>query len=147
MNSLQWAVKRASPNVVAYLLTRQSLDLQKFMEQHTTLPPPLCLAAIAGNPYMIVLLLHCGADITATTFQGQSVLHLLAKSGCPPAEIDLAHILIQKGAKVDAKDNGGLTPFDWAVIFQNFVLATTLLKHGAIAISLDSQVCFYTFLT
>ena len=43
---------------------------------------------------------------------------------------EIAELLIAKGANVNAKNNIGKTPLDWAINFKRTEIADLLRKHG-----------------
>lgn len=55
-------------------------------------------------------LLEAGCDVHAT-YAGASALHYAARAGF----LQVARLLIERGAQVDGVDNTGLRPIDWAV--------------------------------
>ncbi|MDP6679999.1 MAG: ankyrin repeat domain-containing protein, partial [Verrucomicrobiota bacterium] len=43
---------------------------------------------------------------------------------------EIAELLIAEGADVNAKDNRGVTPLDWAILLKKTATADLLRKHG-----------------
>jgi ankyrin repeat protein len=58
---------------------------------------------------------------------GWTPLHFAAKYG----HETIADLLIERGAVIEAKDNGGWTPLHFAIIFGHEDLASKLLHNGA----------------
>ena len=63
---------------------------------------------------------------------GFSLLHAAVKAN----QIEIALLLLERGAEVDAKTNGGTTPLHVAVDFNNVEMISILAKHGA---NIDAQ--------
>jgi len=61
-----------------------------------------------GTEYIHLILKH-GADVTMANADGITPLHLAALNG----DSELITLLLEKGAKPDAKDSLGKTPLDW----------------------------------
>jgi ankyrin repeat protein len=59
----------------------------------------------------VALLLETGVDVNATTTDGTSALHLAAQSGMDSVVL----LLVEHGAKLDAKDKRGRLPVDVAM--------------------------------
>ena len=71
--------------------------------------PPLVYACRGDNgehPNAVLGLLGLGADIDVRNYKGKTALHCAAKAGF----LTVIHLLIEKGATVDAPDNNGETP-------------------------------------
>jgi ankyrin repeat protein len=76
--------------------------------------PPLVYACRGDNgehPEDIQRLLKLGADIDIRNYKGKTGLHCAAKAGF----LKVIHLLIEKGATVDATDNDGETPLFEAI--------------------------------
>ena len=85
----------------------RSEDLRRLDKRHRL---PLLIAAEAGQPGTVKLLLRQGHDVNMTTPDGVSALHLAAKGG----HILVVDLLIEMGARVDAADARGATPLHYA---------------------------------
>lgn len=56
------------------------------------------------------LLLEAGVDVNKTRATGETALHIAAQSG----NVVMIQMLVDRGAKLDARTNDGLTPLDYA---------------------------------
>jgi ankyrin repeat protein len=73
-----------------------------------------------------VLLLAKGANPNLRADAGTTVFHEVAGTG----QIDLAEILLQYGADVNATDNSGKTPHAYALDHKKDAMAAWLKEHG-----------------
>lgn len=129
-SGLQSAVQHTTTNVVAHLLTDNRLKVLQCPNPANGIHNPLLQTAIGGNPYMVMLLLECGADVNQKDVAtGYTCPRIIARSGLP--DTVLTKVLISKGAKVDTRDFESRTPFWIAMVLRNFILALNLLKAGA----------------
>ena len=94
------------------------------------------------QPYIIELLVQCGANVDYADSRGRTLL--MYASGYNPAKYsfyyaaqkasveDYARIFLSHGASVNLKDKNGLTAIDYAVMLQNDVdRVKLLLEYGA----------------
>uniref|UniRef100_A0A8C5HQN6 Serine/threonine-protein phosphatase 6 regulatory ankyrin repeat subunit C-like n=1 Tax=Gouania willdenowi TaxID=441366 RepID=A0A8C5HQN6_GOUWI len=99
----------------------------------------LHLAAQRGfSSYCLLLLVNMeqSADILdCQDTSGQTAL-MLAALGC---HTDCVHILLEKGAQVDAADKRGFTALHRAVVLGSEDCVLAVLEHGASALCRDSQ--------
>lgn len=96
--------------------------------------PPLHSAAttITGDPRATVLMLLArGADIDARGYAGHTALHECAFYN----RLEMAELLLSRGAKVNLKDDNGKTPMDLAKEFAGqsarIRMMNLLIRHGA----------------
>ena len=68
-------------------------------------------------------------NVSLTDEQGRSLLHLVAADSFP--RIDMAEILLAKGADVNAEDSQSMTPLHLAASKGDTALVTLLLEKGA----------------
>jgi ankyrin repeat protein len=68
-------------------------------------------AAFNGHTTIAIALIEAGADVNATSFQGETPLHLTVYW----EHREIAGVLLANGAKLNAKARDGRTPLDWAV--------------------------------
>jgi hypothetical protein len=80
--------------------------------------PALQIAAFFGVGWLGIAIIRAGADVHELAAWGQSPLHQAARGGAR----DLLDVLVEKGVKVDIKDNGGETTLHFAA------------HHGQVAI-------------
>ncbi|KAL8045694.1 hypothetical protein ABFX02_08G130900 [Erythranthe guttata] len=81
----------------------------------------------AGDLDSIKELLDSGADVNFRDIDHRTALHVAACQGYD----DVAHLLLQNGALVDATDRWGSTPLADAIHYKNHVVIKLLEKLGA----------------
>lgn len=91
--------------------------------------PPFNNSAAFGNPKMIRRLLEAGAEVNARGPAGRTALMNLVNSDTLPVEI--ASILLEKGADPNVKSETGLTTLDYARMRGQTSVADLLVKAGA----------------
>jgi ankyrin repeat protein len=85
-------------------------------------------AAARGETAAVKNLLAKGADPNvASSEQGVTALMFAAYFG----HVDIVNALVQKGARVDAKDGGGSGPIDWAAVGGRKEIAKLFSAKGA----------------
>ncbi|MCC3434834.1 ankyrin repeat domain-containing protein [Microcoleus sp. PH2017_05_CCC_O_A] len=89
------------------------------------------LLSVNRNKYFIEQLIDKGADVNFRSEGGETPLHLIA-SMIGNDTIELADLLITKGAQVDAKNNSSQTPLSVAIFGPNNIqMAELLISKGA----------------
>lgn len=121
--------------------TESKILLQKNADVDTTTrgaiveETPLYLAAKSGNTVMVEHLINEGSDIKKGYYRGSTLLHLVAGWD----HIDIAKILISKGADVNAKDEKKHTPLFYA---KSGPMVHLLCQNGANVNSPDAPIHF-----
>ena len=88
---------------------------------------PILAAAYNGNIEAVKQHLAAGTDVNVKGgFADGTPLHYAAANG----HKEIAELLIEKGADVKAKDEGGKTPLDVAIQFKELEITNLLRKHG-----------------
>ncbi|WP_431286279.1 ankyrin repeat domain-containing protein [Roseateles chitinivorans] len=87
------------------------------------------VAPASARAATAVFLLAAGADAQAVDpeVRQSTVLHRAADSG----ELEVARVLLDKGAAVDPRDTDGATPLWWMAGVGNVEMAELLIAHGA----------------
>lgn len=94
----------------------------------TTTPPSLMEAAEKGNIKEMERLIAAGADVNAKNDRaGWTPLSRAVYNG----RVDVARLLIEKGADVNAKDSAGWTPLYGAVSYGKKEVVSLLITKGA----------------
>jgi ankyrin repeat protein len=144
---LYWAVSRGRTNVVEYLLKNKA-DANARHDDASFNRTPLLLAIGRANMDMVKLLLANGADAKAADSIGWTGLHYIANAGpkygivpkdpkpldwtASQSQLDIAQLLLDHGADINAKDGLNRTPLRAALnpsgAVQNF--ADFLRKRG-----------------
>ena len=123
---LHRAIQRGHQDASAFLLERGANPEVEDNGGWT----PLALAAMRLQPSLPLaeLLLQYGADVNhAHSELNQSALHICASGGY----IELARILLDRGARVDLSDRDGKTPLFMAVAKGEADVVKLLLQYGA----------------
>lgn len=82
---------------------------------------------IADNPALMKEYVLSQKDVNARQKDGKTLLHYAANRG----HLDVAALLLQKGAHIDSQDNDGKTPLHEAMAYSRFPVARLLLEKGA----------------
>ena len=98
---------------------------------------PLAWAADAARSEAVKFLLDNGAEVNADIGGGHAALHAASQGGSTQGQErtegyrKAAELLIEYGAKVDAKTNDGFTPLANAIGAGNETVAEVLRQHGS----------------
>mmetsp|Transcript_32938 Transcript_32938/g.87626 ORF Transcript_32938/g.87626 Transcript_32938/m.87626 type:complete len:428 (+) Transcript_32938:56-1339(+) len=87
---------------------------------------PLCSAAESGFPDMVSTLLAAGARLEESSEEDRTALWL----ACRHSRLSVAKMLLQHGARADAKDAHGVSVLGAALVGCNEDLVLALLSHG-----------------
>ena len=89
------------------------------------------MLSVNRNKYFIEELIDKGADVNFRSEGGETLLHLIA-SMTGNDMVELADLLISKGAQVNAKNNSSQTPLSKAIFgSDNIRMAELLISKGA----------------
>src|SRR5262249_3771735 len=89
---------------------------------------PIILAAENGDPKVVAGLLKAGASPNSALPEGQTALMTAARTG----NVDSLKLLVETGAKVDAKEQWqGQTALMWAASHNNAGAVKALIEAGA----------------
>uniref|UniRef100_A0ABD2XJ76 Uncharacterized protein n=1 Tax=Trichogramma kaykai TaxID=54128 RepID=A0ABD2XJ76_9HYME len=106
------------------------------LEQLSLIDPPLHTAVSSwANPGIVDLLLRNGADPNLANKDGLTPLHVIARSAFFEGYVAIVFFDIidtnQLTVQVDARDNSGRTPLQWAVLNVSPGIVEELLDNGA----------------
>ena len=93
---------------------------------------PMHVAASAGHPNILSLLLEHGADLEGRGRYGGTPLHRASSSG----KVEAGQSLLDRGADINAQEEDGWTPLILAAMNRNVEFVRMLLERGA---SIDVQ--------
>ena len=92
---------------------------------------PLHIAVYTGRAEVVQVLLEHGADVSAKTSLGDSVLHLVFVKERVAGREAIIRSLLLNGVDVCAKNKNGRTPLHQAVFQDSVEALKLLLEHGA----------------
>ncbi len=123
---IESALMGHSTESVAALLAAHA-DLGPALDERRE--PVVVLAAAAGEPKALQMVIESGADVPARNAQGQSALHRTINA-------ENVRILLKAGADPNVRDNGGRTPLHSvsgfpAIVGQATEAAAVLIGAGA----------------
>ena len=144
--ALHWAAARGQREVVDFLLENKGkTEIHVGQFQYT----PLLIAVFYGKKDVVKSLLENGVEPNAKDALGRTGLHLLADAGpryginpgsnpkplnwvASQDQLEIAQVLLEKGADVNANDNSNRTPLKVALNPGGSVpnLSELLRKHG-----------------
>jgi ankyrin repeat protein len=133
----RFAGGRSEANV-AYVLLKHGADVNVWTPEGNT---PLGVAVMGDDKELVDLFVEHGADVNfCKPDHGCTALHVAAINGNVP----LVEYLIQRGAKVDAKDATGKMPVDCAREYKEeatvqFLVAQTASKYAAAEVRSDDS--------
>ncbi|XP_075797834.1 ankyrin repeat domain-containing protein 33B-like [Microtus pennsylvanicus] len=122
--SLHYACAHNHPNVVAWLVSNDSTDINIQDDEGCT---PLIKATQRDNVECVSILLKQGADPHIVDFGGDAALHHAVVQG----NITIAGQLLKYKANIDAKTEYGVTPYKLALYGRQHQMAEFLIKNGA----------------
>lgn len=93
--------------------------------------PALWIACRDGNPKLAKLLLDNGAKADIQFKEKGETLLLMAASDDTTGHLEVAQMLLAKGADVNKADRNGMTPLMRACLARNDMLARLFLSYGA----------------
>ncbi|KAL8602489.1 hypothetical protein ACOMHN_066016 [Nucella lapillus] len=99
---------------------------------------PLCFSVENNNLVIVEMFLDVGMSANTRCKKRRTLLHLACKEGY----YEMAKLLLTRGAKVDAKGVGGLTPLHWAAKAPRHQgIIELLLDNGADLYAKDDYGC------
>ncbi|MGD2085923.1 MAG: ankyrin repeat domain-containing protein [Candidatus Aminicenantes bacterium] len=134
---------------------------------------PLHMAVLGGQPEIVELLISKGADVNIKSRNGKIPLQMAFEKDAPDiveifikqgmainsnidqygrtmlheaailGKIKIASFLIDKGAVIDAKDNAGKSPLDYALTCDHQKVAELLISKGATPLETPSMEVVY----
>lgn len=137
-----YAAARCGNRKVVELLLKKGAPIQDPERKKSALHA----AAASGHRGTVALLLEAGAEVHPQFSEKVSPLHCaygaLSRSKRSGASgLEVAALLIEKGADVDARDWFEQTPLHWACAHGVPQVAALLLEHGACIESRDADDC------
>ncbi len=124
LSVLMTAAQLSSPDIVK-LLIKNKADVNFKAHNETILHNVIRRDAFSDTPLIIDMLVENGADIEARKYGGETPL----MSACFEGNIGVAEHLIKKGARIDSRDDKGVTVLGYALRF--IETAKLIVEHGA----------------
>lgn len=108
------------------VLCVQSMPSQEYLHRFPHHVTPLWMASNYGLTLTALTLIHDGADMTARTTMGDTVLHRAVGSG----HYEIVRLLLEKGADLSATDDSGSSPLHLAVSWYPVFVTVTGIYMG-----------------
>ena len=132
MTLLQVASRHGHVEIVKFLIDNGAAVNAVELDSRSALH----FATIRGHLSIVRLLLENKADVNLRKRLGLTPLHIVAQYS---KQTDLVQVLLDHGADIEAPDDRGDTPLDWAITFGSGVMVQELLRQGAILRARDAD--------
>uniref|UniRef100_A0A6B2L239 Uncharacterized protein n=1 Tax=Arcella intermedia TaxID=1963864 RepID=A0A6B2L239_9EUKA len=120
--ALHWICHHGKTEIVSHLLELKA-DIKEQDENGET---PICLAIKAGHLDLVRYLVKMNYH-TTPLYNEKTFLHVAAAEG----KEDIVSFLINNGAELNAMDNNGRTPLQYAITAKNNNIVTLLIQKKA----------------
>jgi len=118
------ALRHGSLKVAGFLLDQRNIDLDARNSHDES---PLMMAALKGHEAMVRRLIERGAQVNKT---GWTPLHYAASTDRPQS-VEIARVLLEHHAYIDAESPNGTTPLMMAAHYGHPELVDLLVQEGA----------------
>jgi len=118
------ALRQDSLKVAAFLLAQRNIHLEAINRHGEN---ALMMAALRGHETMVRRLIERGAQVNKP---GWAALHYAASTNRPQS-VDIARLLIEQHAYIDAESPNGSTPLMMAAFYGLPAMVDLLLEEGA----------------
>ena len=132
MTLLQVASRHGHLEIVKFLIDNGAAVNAVEMDNRSALH----FATIRGHLSIVRFLLENNADVNLRKRLGLTPLHVVAQYS---KQTDFVRVLLDHGADIEAPDDRGDTPLDWAITFGSGVMVQELLRRGAILRGRDAD--------
>lgn len=131
-NLLMWASSGGNVDIIKYLVEKENFDVKPDKNPEKQ---PIMGALNWGRTDAVDYYLSNGYNVNQKLDRGNTYLHLVSHSRGEP---DIIKLLIDKGADVNATNDNGASPLEWASSSGNLDKVKVLLENGA---KINPEVC------